>query len=116
MKSKYWGYPKSLPPGPVRATGSSRIELCAGSETERVLAKKGEPSYNALVNLLTQSSYPLNVKKILGSVTLKRTDSPKRVVVLDTNGYVTGKAETSTTKNAVTITLPQNALYTVVEY
>ncbi|MCW8131695.1 MAG: hypothetical protein KIS92_15220 [Planctomycetota bacterium] len=60
--------------------------------------------------------YPLNVKKIKAKVTFKTPGALKDAVIADGNAYPTGKnAATSATGGALTVTLPEDQLYTVLK-
>ncbi|MCZ7645513.1 MAG: hypothetical protein M5U26_09555 [Planctomycetota bacterium] len=75
---------------------------------------KTEPSGEG-EKILALGTYPLNVKKIQAKVTFKKPGALKEALILDGNAYDTGKRATvSTAGGALTVTLPEDALYTVV--
>ncbi|GMV81193.1 MAG: hypothetical protein AMXMBFR7_23770 [Planctomycetota bacterium] len=65
--------------------------------------------------IVALGGYPLNVKKIQAKVTFKQPGALKEALILDGNAYDTGKkAVTSSAGGALTVTLPEDALYTIV--
>ena len=65
--------------------------------------------------IVALGGYPLNVRKIQAQVTFKQPGALKEAVILDPNAYPTGKqAVTSVSGGVLTVTLPENALYTIV--
>jgi hypothetical protein len=78
-------------------------DLPFGFETQ----KRGK--YNRITDL---GGYPLNVKVIKATVTVK-TDA-EEAVVLDGNGYLTDeKASTSNAPQGLQVALPEDAIYTL---
>ncbi len=72
---------------------------------------KPQGQYKRITNL---GSYPLNVKLIKATVSVK--SKGKNVVVLDGNGYETDrKLKTSKGGDGLSITLPEDAIYTIIQ-
>jgi len=64
--------------------------------------------------IVALGGYPLNVKKIKAKVTFKMPGGLKETAILDGNAYPTGKqAVTSSAGGGLSVTLPEDALYTV---
>ena len=60
--------------------------------------------------------YPLNVRDIHATVTIKGRRSPKAVHVLDANGYARGVLKPADTSAGASVRLPTDALYAIVEF
>ena len=99
----------SLDGKPLKESGKILVQagtydLPYGFKTEPV----GE--YEKITNL---GGYPLNVKRVKCSITLP---NGKTATVLDENGYRTErKAKTAISGGALSVTLPEDSLYTVIE-
>lgn len=93
--------------------GESKKILVQTATEDKPYGFKTEPrgQYNRITNL---GSYPLNVRRIKATVTVDT--AAQEAVVLDGNGYVTGhKAESSTSDDGLHITLPEDAIYTIIQ-
>ncbi|MBN1672053.1 MAG: hypothetical protein JXR37_13525 [Kiritimatiellae bacterium] len=92
---------------------SRRILIQAGSEDHTCGFKTRQENGRKTITEL--GGYPLNVRKIDATVTLKSAGSRRRVLILDENGYPTERrADASLTGASLGIRLPEDALYTVV--
>ncbi len=92
---------------------SSKVLIQAGTEDEPYgFATKKVATGKEITSL---GGYPMNVKKIDATVTMKV--GTKRAVVLDGNGYPTGRAAGGVVDSygTVSIMLPPDSLYTLVE-
>jgi hypothetical protein len=100
----------SLDDRPLRRSGKVLIQA-ATEDLPYGFATQDQGGYRRITSL---GGYPLNVKLITATVTLKRRSG--RATVLDENGYRTNRAaRTERAGGGLRIVLPQNALYTLVE-
>ena len=95
---------------------SKRILIQAGTE-DHPYGFRTQPArsgkHGEMRKITELGGYPLNVRKIEGRVTFKRS-APARAVILDGNGYPTGKrAKVKKSRGRLTVQLPADSLYTV---
>jgi hypothetical protein len=74
--------------------------------------KPTEPK--AGLKIVSTGGYPLNVKNIAATVTIKKAAGRKNVEVLDPNGYARGVKPAVETSDSMKITLPADSLYVIV--
>ncbi len=76
---------------------------------------KGKATYEGK-QIVSLGDYPLNVEKVSTQVILKGRGAPKKAMAVDPDGYAMGNAECHEAAGALSVTLPADALYTVVEF
>ncbi len=106
----------SLDDRPLRQ--SRRILLQVATEDKpfgfRTVAAKSR-KYGTMKKIVALGGYPLNVRRIQGSVTLKGI-KPVRVTALDENGYpVRERVQFQNRGGSTSITLPPNRLYLLIQ-
>jgi hypothetical protein len=91
---------------------SRKILIQAGTEDHSYGFKTQQIGQKKRITAV--GGYPLNVRKIKATVTLKRAGGRTEAVVLDGNGYLTDRRAETRRTGGLQIPLPEDALYTLV--
>lgn len=98
----------SLDGKPLTESKSILVQAATEDKTYGFTTKEGKDGYKTITRL---GGYPLNVRPVAGSVTIKRGDL-KQATVLDGNGVATDKEADTKAGSTLRISLPAEQLYT----
>jgi len=98
----------SLDGEPLASSQSILVQAATEDKTYGFTTEEGEDGYKAITRL---GGYPLNVKPVEASVTIKRSDLGQ-ATVLDGNGVPTGSEADTAGGDTCRISLPSEQLYT----